>query len=149
MPSSSRRRVLLFDVDGTLVHAAGAGRRSLERVLAGAVGTAAASTVVEQYLALKGSTLEEIFDVFQAVSLSLEESREELESRVRELSVLFELPLETVRDLSRYRRGLAAGGQVGVDEVADEIGRRNGEVRGILCAGFLCSWLGHGDGRST
>ncbi len=28
------RRVLLFDVDGTLVHAAGAGRRSLERVLA-------------------------------------------------------------------------------------------------------------------
>ncbi len=28
-----RRRVLLFDVDGTLVHAAGAGRRSLERVL--------------------------------------------------------------------------------------------------------------------
>ena len=33
MPSSGRR-VLLFDVDGTLVHAAGAGRRSLERVLA-------------------------------------------------------------------------------------------------------------------
>jgi len=35
MPSSSdaRRRVVLFDVDGTLVHAAGAGRRSLARVL--------------------------------------------------------------------------------------------------------------------
>lgn len=30
---SGRRRILLFDVDGTLVHAAGAGRRSLERVL--------------------------------------------------------------------------------------------------------------------
>jgi len=43
MPSSTssgraRRRVVLFDVDGTLVHAAGAGRRSLERVLAGAFG---------------------------------------------------------------------------------------------------------------
>ncbi len=38
MPSSAeprrdRRRVVLFDVDGTLVHAAGAGRRSLSRVL--------------------------------------------------------------------------------------------------------------------
>jgi phosphoglycolate phosphatase-like HAD superfamily hydrolase len=32
------RRVLLFDVDGTLVHAAGAGRRSLERVLHAEVG---------------------------------------------------------------------------------------------------------------
>ena len=36
--SEARRRVLLFDVDGTLVHAAGAGRRSLERVLAGEFG---------------------------------------------------------------------------------------------------------------
>jgi len=33
-----RRRVLLFDVDGTLVHAAGAGRRSLERVLLAELG---------------------------------------------------------------------------------------------------------------
>lgn len=46
MPSSRstggpRRRVLLFDVDGTLVHAAGAGRRSLERVLAGQFGPVA------------------------------------------------------------------------------------------------------------
>ncbi len=46
MPSSprraaaGRRRVVLFDVDGTLVHAAGAGRRSLERVLAGAFDAA-------------------------------------------------------------------------------------------------------------
>ena len=31
-------RVLLFDVDGTLVHAGGAGRRSIERALAGHVG---------------------------------------------------------------------------------------------------------------
>ena len=39
MPSSTdRRRVLLFDVDGTLVHAAGAGRRALERVLASRFG---------------------------------------------------------------------------------------------------------------
>ncbi|MBI5016862.1 MAG: GAF domain-containing protein [Deltaproteobacteria bacterium] len=65
-------------------------RGYVERTLAGAVGTAAASTVMDRYLALKGTTLEEIFDVFRAVSLSLEESREELGSRVRELSVLFE-----------------------------------------------------------
>jgi len=42
MPSSPdpgvRRRVLLFDVDGTLVHAAGAGRRALERVLLAELG---------------------------------------------------------------------------------------------------------------
>ncbi|MHB8766047.1 MAG: sensor histidine kinase, partial [Deferrisomatales bacterium] len=61
-----------------------------ERCLAGVVGPAAASQVVERYLALKGTTAEEIFDVFGAVSISLEESREALQSRVRELSVLFE-----------------------------------------------------------
>lgn len=38
MPSSNSRRVILFDVDGTLVHAAGAGRRALERVLSGEFG---------------------------------------------------------------------------------------------------------------
>mgnify|MGYP005846432715 CR=1 FL=1 len=65
-------------------------RGFVERTLAGAVGQAAASQVVERYLALKGTTLEEIFDVFGAVSLSLEESREELQRRVVELSVLFE-----------------------------------------------------------
>ena len=65
-------------------------RGFVEKTLAGAVGSAAASNVVERYLAIKGTTLEEIFDVFGAVSLSLEESREELESRVRELAVLFE-----------------------------------------------------------
>jgi len=31
-------RVLLFDIDGTLVHAGGAGRRSIERAVAGHVG---------------------------------------------------------------------------------------------------------------
>ncbi|GAB4269017.1 MAG: SpoIIE family protein phosphatase [Deferrisomatales bacterium] len=65
-------------------------RGYVERSLAGAVGPAAASQVVERYLTLKGTTFEEIFDVFGAVSLSLEESREELQSRVRELAVLFE-----------------------------------------------------------
>ncbi|HVP68972.1 MAG TPA: HAD family hydrolase [Anaeromyxobacteraceae bacterium] len=43
MPSSSDRRpgssrVLLFDVDGTLVHAGGAGRRALERVMRAELG---------------------------------------------------------------------------------------------------------------
>jgi phosphoglycolate phosphatase-like HAD superfamily hydrolase len=37
-PRRASRRVVLFDVDGTLVHAAGAGRRSLERVLAASFG---------------------------------------------------------------------------------------------------------------
>jgi len=43
MPSSTERRgalrVLLFDVDGTLVHAGGAGRRSLGRVLTNELGS--------------------------------------------------------------------------------------------------------------
>ncbi len=43
MPSSTdarpARRVLLFDVDGTLVHAGGAGRRSLGRVLTAELGS--------------------------------------------------------------------------------------------------------------
>ncbi len=40
MPSSTSadRRVILFDVDGTLVHAAGAGRRALGRVLVSELG---------------------------------------------------------------------------------------------------------------
>ncbi len=62
----------------------------VERCLAGAVGPVAGSQVVRRYLDLKGTTLEEIFDVFGAVSISLEESREELQARVRELAVLFE-----------------------------------------------------------
>ncbi|NTU59916.1 MAG: GAF domain-containing protein, partial [Deltaproteobacteria bacterium] len=74
-------------------------RGFVEKTLAGAVGAAAASTVVERYLALKGTTSEEIFDVFKAVSLSLEESREELGSRVRELSVLFEASKKVVATL--------------------------------------------------
>jgi len=37
-PEPLRPRVLLFDVDGTLVHAGGAGRRSLERVLSAELG---------------------------------------------------------------------------------------------------------------
>jgi len=41
MPSSTERarRVLLFDVDGTLVHAGGAGRRALDRVMTAELGS--------------------------------------------------------------------------------------------------------------
>jgi signal transduction histidine kinase len=78
-------------------------RGFVERTLAGAVGPASASRVVERYLALKGTTLEEIFDVFGAVSLSLEESREELQSRVRELAVLFEASKRVAATLDEHQ----------------------------------------------
>jgi signal transduction histidine kinase len=65
-------------------------RQYVESQLGGVLGATAANEVVERYLAVKGTRMEEVFDVFGEVSLSLEESRTEVERRVRELSVLYE-----------------------------------------------------------
>lgn len=64
--------------------------RQVENLIGTIIGPAAASEVVERYMALKGSRMEEMLDVFGSMSISLEHSREELENRVRELSLLFE-----------------------------------------------------------
>lgn len=64
--------------------------RFVEKQIGAAIGPSAASEVVERYISLKGSRMDEILDVFGSISLSLEHSREELELRLRELAVLFD-----------------------------------------------------------
>jgi sigma-B regulation protein RsbU (phosphoserine phosphatase) len=73
---------------------AGADRRELtrfaERTLSGAVGTASAQAIMEGLGEAATGRFEAIFDMFGKVSRSLEQSRDELQRRVRELSLLNE-----------------------------------------------------------
>ncbi len=64
--------------------------RFAERTLSGAVGTASAQAIMEGLGAVATGRFEAIFDVFGKVSRSLEQSREDLQRRVRELSLLNE-----------------------------------------------------------
>jgi sigma-B regulation protein RsbU (phosphoserine phosphatase) len=59
-----------------------------ERTLSGAVGTASAQAILEGLDEGDSGRFEAIFDVFGKVSQSLEQSREDLQRRVRELSLL-------------------------------------------------------------
>jgi Na+/proline symporter/signal transduction histidine kinase len=61
-----------------------------ERTLSGAVGTASAQAILESLGQGPPARFETIFDVFGKVSQSLEQSREDLQRRVRELSLLNE-----------------------------------------------------------
>jgi signal transduction histidine kinase/Na+/proline symporter len=61
-----------------------------ERLLSGAVGTASAQAILEGLWEVGPERAEAIVDLFGTVSQSLEESREELQLRVRELSLLNE-----------------------------------------------------------
>jgi sigma-B regulation protein RsbU (phosphoserine phosphatase) len=61
-----------------------------ERTLSGAVGTASAQAILETLAQGATARFETIFDVFGKVSQSLEQSREDLQRRVRELSLLNE-----------------------------------------------------------
>ncbi len=61
-----------------------------ERTLSGAVGTASAQLIMEGLGQAATGRFEAIFDVFGKVSRSLEQSREDLQRRVRELSLLNE-----------------------------------------------------------
>ncbi len=54
-----------------------------ERTLAGAVGAAPAHIIIENYLAARGSEMEDVFDIFGSVTISRISSREQL-------SVLYE-----------------------------------------------------------
>ena len=58
-------------------------KRFTERTLAGSVGAAPAHIIIENYLATRGSRMEDVFDIFGSVTLSRTASREQL-------SVLFE-----------------------------------------------------------
>lgn len=58
-------------------------KRFTERTLAGSVGAAPARIIIENYLATRGSKMEDVFDIFGSVTLSRTASREQL-------SVLYE-----------------------------------------------------------
>ncbi|HEV8586711.1 MAG TPA: ATP-binding protein [Methylomirabilota bacterium] len=62
--------------------------RFAERTLSGAVGTASAQAILETVGEGGAARFETIFDLFGRVSQSLEQSREDLQRRVRELSLL-------------------------------------------------------------
>ena len=53
-------------------------RRFTERTLAGSVGAAPARIIIDNYLASRGSRMEEVFDIFGSVTLSRKASREQL-----------------------------------------------------------------------
>ncbi|HZU06340.1 MAG TPA: ATP-binding protein [Chloroflexota bacterium] len=63
----------------------------VERELAGSLGPASAHILVDSYVRQREPALEKIIDAFGEVSLSLEQSREDLSRRVRELSILYAL----------------------------------------------------------
>jgi len=53
-------------------------KRFTERTLAGSVGAAPARIIIENYLATRGSRMEDVFNIFGSVSLSRTASREQL-----------------------------------------------------------------------
>jgi phosphoserine phosphatase RsbU/P len=53
-------------------------KRFTERTLAGSVGAAPARIIIENYLATRGSKMEDVFDIFGTVTLSRTASREQL-----------------------------------------------------------------------
>jgi Na+/proline symporter len=53
-------------------------KRFTERTLAGSVGAAPARIIVDNYLATRGSRMEDVFDIFGSVTISRRASREQL-----------------------------------------------------------------------
>ncbi len=62
----------------------------IERSLGGSVGSSASRLICDNYMKARGSEMEDVFDIFGKISLSLEASQEELQHRVKELSVLYD-----------------------------------------------------------
>ena len=62
----------------------------VEKCIAGSVGSSAARIICDTYMKALGSEMENVFDIFGKISLSLEASQEELQQRIKELSVLYE-----------------------------------------------------------
>jgi len=63
-------------------------KRFVEKTIAGSVGAAAASAIVENYLTDVGSQMESFYDVFKSVRSSLEESREALYVRLESSEIM-------------------------------------------------------------
>jgi len=63
-------------------------KRFVEKTIAGSVGAAAASAIVENYLSDVGSRMESFYDAFRSVRSSLEESREALYVRLKSSEIM-------------------------------------------------------------
>ena len=63
-------------------------KRFVEKTIAGSVGSAAASAIVENYLSGVGSQMESFYDSFRSVRSSLEESREALYVRLKSSEIM-------------------------------------------------------------
>jgi len=63
-------------------------KRFVEKTIAGSVGAAAASAIIENYLSGVGSQMESFYDVFKSVRSSLEVSREALYVRLESSEIM-------------------------------------------------------------
>lgn len=64
-------------------------RNYIEKTLAAYLGTATSKNILDSFLKVHGTKIVEIFDIFQDVSETLKESRENLAIRLNELSLLY------------------------------------------------------------
>jgi Na+/proline symporter/serine phosphatase RsbU (regulator of sigma subunit) len=120
-------------------------KRYTERVLAGSVGAAAAGTILDSYLAARGSELEDVFDIFGTVTLSRTSSREQLsvlyeaarivagkadlqailDSILEQLQAQFKFDLCVIRILDEEQRCLTVRARKGtISDHLDELDRR-------------------------
>ncbi len=119
-------------------HALGeAERRDLlqfaERTLSGAVGTASAQAILEGLGQVDTVRFDAIFDLFGRVSQSLEQSREDLQRRVRELSLLYDATrrIASTLDPQRMMAGVVEllGREFGFDVIAVRLLDPDGRLR--------------------
>ncbi len=121
-------------------------KRFTERTLAGSVGAAPARIILENYLAAKGSEMEDVFDIFGSVSLSRKAGREQLsilhetsrivaggadlksilENILKLLSEQFHLDLCVIRILDEEKMTLTVRSQMGMS--SEHLGRSDREL---------------------
>lgn len=104
----------------------------IERSLAGSVGSSASRLICDNYMKARGSEMEDVFDIFGKVSLSLEASQEELQHRVKELSVLYDASrlIASTLDIDQVMENI-------LDLLVDKFGVDNCSIRLLDDDGIL------------
>lgn len=115
-----------------------------ERTLAGAVGAAPARIIMENYLSMRGSELQEVLDIFGSVTIASKASREQLgilyetarlvagggellailEAILKLLQEQFNFDLSLIRIIDRKRQVLAVHAQQGASQAFHETADR-------------------------